>query len=51
MMVEQALPRKRSRKITPTVARVLTEQDYQTYQGVIQTVSEKGEAAPGWGWR
>jgi hypothetical protein len=37
MMVEQALPRKRYRKIIPTVARVLTEQDYQTYQGVIQT--------------
>ena len=37
MLVEKELPRKRYRKITPTVARVLTEQDYQTYQGVIQT--------------
>ena len=37
MFIEREQPYRRYRKITPTVARVLTEQDYQTYQGVIQT--------------
>jgi hypothetical protein len=37
MFIEREQPYRRYRKIIPTVARVLTEQDYQTYQGVIQT--------------
>jgi hypothetical protein len=37
MSTEQEHPHKYYRKITPTVARVLTELDYQIYQGIIQT--------------
>ena len=34
---EEQRPHKRYRKVVQTVARVLTELDYQTYKGVIQT--------------